>query len=50
VPRIEAVVGKYDHFRPARHLLGNPDLADNIDALTLDRFEELFDQVNPLLS
>lgn len=50
VPRVEAVIGTYDHFRPARHLLSNPTQADNLDDATLDRFEELFKKINPLLS
>lgn len=50
VPRVEKVIGAYDHFRPARHLLANPDLVDQLDGDALDRFEELFKNLNGLLS
>lgn len=51
VARIEqAIGGKYDHYQPARHLLRNPDLAEQFDDATRDRFEALFKQLNGLLS
>ncbi len=50
VPRIEAVLGIYDHFKPARHLLEHPDLVEKLSDETLDRFEALFKKLNELLS
>lgn len=51
VRRMEAAVGKFDHYQPAAHLLREqqrflPRLKDD----TLDRFEELFKRANALLS
>ena len=50
VPRIEAVLGKYDHYRPAKHLLANPKFIEDLDEDTLARFEELFGKLNARLS
>lgn len=51
VKRIEDHLGQtYSHYGPARHLLGREDLIQKLDQNTLDRFEELFKQLNGLLS
>lgn len=51
VKRIEEKLGQeYSHYAPARHLLADTKLAQNLDGATLDRFEELFKQLNALLS
>jgi len=49
--RIERAIGKpYDHYSPARYFLENQvTLLPKVDAATLDRFEELFKRLNPLL-
>lgn len=49
--RIERVIGKeYDHYDPARYFLENQvALLPSVDAATLDRFEQLFQRLNPLL-
>lgn len=49
VKRVEQVIGVYDHYRPARHLLEQPGLLTKIDDPTLDRFEKLFSDLNALL-
>lgn len=51
VQRMEAVVGKFDHYRPAAQLLREQqDFLPRMSDDTLDRFEALFKQLNPLLS
>ncbi|MDQ3630276.1 MAG: AAA family ATPase [Actinomycetota bacterium] len=48
--RIEAALGeRYDHYRPARHLLSNTALASELDDETLSRFERLFERLNATL-
>lgn len=49
--RVEPVIGKFDHFQPANHLLRAPGAAliDEVDGATLDRFEALFTRLNALL-
>jgi hypothetical protein len=49
VKRVEQVIGAYDHYRPARHLLETPGLLAKIDDPTLDRFADLFERLNALL-
>ena len=50
--RIEAVTGgRFDHYRPARHLLEHQvELLKNIDSGSLDLFEQLFKRANRLLA
>ncbi len=49
VKRIEAVAGSYDHYQPARHFLEHQvELLAQVDEATLDRFENLFAEVNKL--
>lgn len=50
VPRIEDLLGKYDHFKPARYLMEHPSLVAKVDDATLDRFETLFKLLNERLS
>jgi predicted ATPase len=50
VSRIEAVIGKYDHYSPAKYLLGNPKFIEDLDDATLDRFETLFKKLNEQLT
>lgn len=49
VKRIEEVLGVYDHYRPAQHLLKQPGLLAKIGDPTLDRFEKLFGDLNALI-
>lgn len=51
VKRIEQAIGSsFNHYTPARHLLENQaTLAPQIEADTRDRFEKLFQTINPLL-
>jgi predicted ATPase len=51
VKRIEEKLEQeYSHYAPARYFLADAKLAQNLDDATLDRFEELFKQLNALLS
>jgi hypothetical protein len=51
VRRVADVVGDYDHYRPARHLLEHQtELLPEVDDATLDRFEKLFEEINGLLT
>lgn len=48
--RVEAVIGKYNHYAPASYLLRSTDsLLDDLDTPTVDRFERLFMRLNALL-
>lgn len=51
VKQVEAALGsRYDHYRPASHLLRSPgSLLDEIDGATKDRFAALFARLNALL-
>lgn len=50
VKRIEAQVGVYDHYTPARRFLEKQvELLPDVDEPTLARFESLFDELNALL-
>lgn len=42
--------GGYNHYRVANHLATHPVLADKIDKETLDRFQRLFETINPMFS
>jgi predicted ATPase len=52
VKQIEAAIGqRYDHYQPASQLLRNAGgLLDEIDEATRDRFQQLFDRLNGLLT
>lgn len=52
VQRVERALGReFSHYRPARHLLENQaSLLGALNDATVDRFEDLFDRVNGLLS
>jgi hypothetical protein len=51
VKRIEDLLGStYDHYRPSRHLLEHPEMLDELDAATLDRYEQLFETITSRLT
>jgi hypothetical protein len=50
VPRVEQVVGKFDHFRPSRYLMDHPSLIEKVSSTAVDRFEDLFKKLNARLS
>jgi hypothetical protein len=46
VLRLEALDGKFDHWRPAEVLLRNPSMVEKLAATTLDNFEKLGRVIN----
>jgi hypothetical protein len=50
VKRVEHALGhEFDHHRPARHLLEHPELLAKLNGTTLDRWEELIQEINSRL-